>query len=276
LLELTARKPGNVHRLGDLPNLHFVDFLLSAVAIAEPLDRAATIGVGAAVHEAIAATRRVVATNTNLGIVLLLAPLAAVPAGVELAEGVERVLEATSVEDAREVYRAIRLAQPGGLGTVSQQDVAAEPTITLRAIMRLATEKDLVARQYANGFREVLEEALPALQGSLAAGRPLETSIVFAYLSFLAHHPDSLIARKAGLELAQAVSRRASELLDAGWPDREETLQLCETLDQWLREPCRRFNPGTTADLVTAALYAALRDGTIVLPVGQAFSAFFA
>src|SRR5262249_11806469 len=123
LLEVTARKPGNVHRLGDLPNLHFADFLLSAVAIAEPLDRAATAGVGAAVHEAIAATRRVVATNTNLGVVLLLAPLAAVPTEMNLAEGVERVLESTSVEDAREVYRAIRLAQPGVLGTVSQQDL---------------------------------------------------------------------------------------------------------------------------------------------------------
>ena len=79
LLEVTARKPGNVHRYADLPGLHFVDFLLSAMAIAEPLDRAATAGVGRAVLAAIEATRRVVSTNTNLGIVLLLAPLAAVP-----------------------------------------------------------------------------------------------------------------------------------------------------------------------------------------------------
>src|SRR5262245_53537811 len=86
LLEVTARKPGNVHRFRDLPGLQFVDCLLSAVAIAEPLDRAAEIGVGDAVYEAIEATRRVVATNTNLGMVLLLAPLAAVPEGVELAE----------------------------------------------------------------------------------------------------------------------------------------------------------------------------------------------
>src|SRR5438105_2433054 len=82
LLEVTARKPGNVHRLRDLPDLHFVDFWLSALAIAEPLDRVAAVGVGAAVFDAIQATRRVVATNTNLGMVLLLAPLAAVPEGV--------------------------------------------------------------------------------------------------------------------------------------------------------------------------------------------------
>ncbi len=179
---MTARKPGNVHRHADLPGLHLVDFLLSAAAIAEPLDRAETAGVGRTVLAAIEATRRVVDTNTNLGIVLLLAPLAAVPEGVDLAAGIEEVLAATTVDDARHVYRAIRLARPGGLGEVSDQDVASEPTITLRAAMALAADRDSIARQYTNGFREVLGEALPALRESLNAGWPLETAIVASLL----------------------------------------------------------------------------------------------
>ena len=89
LLEVTARKPGNVHRFADLPGLYFTDFLLSAAAIAGPFDQMASQGVGAVVLAAIQATRRVVSTNTNLGIVLLLAPLAAVPEGIDLACGVE-------------------------------------------------------------------------------------------------------------------------------------------------------------------------------------------
>ena len=89
---------------------------------------------------------------------------------------------ATTIDDARQVYRAIRLAQPGGLGEVSDQDIAREPTITLRAVMRMAADRDLIARQYANGFREVLGEALPALRESLHAGLPLETAIVACYL----------------------------------------------------------------------------------------------
>ena len=136
--------------------------------------------------------------------------------------------------------------------------------------MALAAERDLIARQYANGFREVLGEALPALRESLQAGQPLETAIVAAYLHLLARHPDSLIARKYGLAQASEVSRRAAELLDAGWPDREEAqaaLRRSSTL--WLRQPSNRFNPGTTADLVTAALYAALREGTIPLPLAK-------
>src|ERR1017187_7027443 len=104
LLEVTARKPGNVHRFADLPGLHYVDFFLSATAIAGPLDRAVSEGVGAAVLAAILATRRVVTTNTNLGIVLLLAPLTAVPEGIDLVEGAERVLAHTTVADACLVY----------------------------------------------------------------------------------------------------------------------------------------------------------------------------
>ena len=120
LLEVTARKPGNVHRYADLPGLHFIDFVLSAPAIAEPTRSRGGIGVGGTVLAAIEATRRVVNTNTNLGIVLLLAPLAAVPQTVELAEGIDGVLARTTVDDARAVYRAIRLAQPGGLGKVAR------------------------------------------------------------------------------------------------------------------------------------------------------------
>ncbi len=274
LLEVNARKPGNVHRYADLEGLHFFDFLLSAAAVVEPLDRACALGVGRAVYDAIEATRRVVSTNTNLGMVLLLAPLAAVPAGEDLATGVEKVLAATTIEDARLVYGAIRLARPGGLGEVPDQDVANHPTITLRAAMILAAGRDSIARQYANGFREVLGEAVPDLRESLRAGRPLETAIVAAYLGLLAHHPDSLIARKFGPARAAEVSRRAAELKGAGWPDREESRRVFAEFDAWLRDPNNRFNPGTTADLVTAALYVALREGTISQPFAQTLACF--
>jgi triphosphoribosyl-dephospho-CoA synthase len=266
LLEVTARKPGNVHRYADLPGLHFTDFLLSATAIAGPFDQVVSQGVGAVVLAGIEATRRVVSTNTNLGIVLLLAPLAAVPEGIDLACGVLRALAETTVADACLVYRAIRLAQPGGMGEVPAQDVSDAPTITLREVMCLAAERDLIARQYANGYREVLDEGLPSLRESLSEGQPLETAIVAAYLHLLALYPDSLIVRKRGLRDATEVSRRAALVLAAGWPIHEEGRRLCDEFDCWLRQPDNRYNPGTTADLVTAAIYAGLRDRSIRLP----------
>jgi triphosphoribosyl-dephospho-CoA synthase len=266
MLEVTARKPGNVHRFADRQGLHFLDLLLSALAIAEPLDQPGERSVGATVLAAVEATRLVVSTNTNLGIILLLAPLAAVPLQVDLAQGVERVLAGTTIEDARAVYLAIRLAAPGGLGRASEQDVAAEPTVTLRQAMALAAQRDLVARQYANGFQEVLTEALPTLRASLREDARLETAIVTTYLSLLARHGDSLILRKSGPEVGRAVSRKAGEVLDKGWPKSEASRALCEQFDTWLHDQSPPLNPGTTADLITATLFAALRDGTIPLP----------
>jgi triphosphoribosyl-dephospho-CoA synthase len=266
LLEVTARKPGNVHRFADFEDLHFLDFLLSATAIAAPLDQAGEQGIGATVLAAVKATRQVVSTNTNLGMILLLAPLAAVPRHARLAEGVQRVLDATTVEDARAVFRAIRLAAPGGLGHAAEQDVAGEPTVTLRDAMALAADRDLVARQYNTGFQQVLHEALPALQATLRHDARLETAIGTVYLQMLARHPDSLIVRKAGLEAAEAVSQSAAQILEAGWPVASQSQLLAQQFEFWLRSQSGRLNPGTTADLITAALFAALRDGTIPLP----------
>ena len=272
LLEATARKPGNVHRFRDFDDAHYLDFLLSAVAIAGPFDESLESGVGRTILRAVEATRRVVSTNTNLGMILLLAPLAAVPIGQDLRKGVETVLASTTIEDASLVYRGIRLARPGGLGKAEDQDVDAEPTITLREAMTLAADRDLVARQYALGFADVFDRALPALRLALDRGRPLETAIVATYLDFLAHRPDTLIARKRGDVVALEASRRASEVLEAGWPDAPEGAEALARFDAWLRLDGHARNPGATADLTTAALFAALRDGTIKLPLAGIWS----
>ncbi|MBY0395127.1 MAG: triphosphoribosyl-dephospho-CoA synthase, partial [Thermoleophilia bacterium] len=266
ILEATAHKPGNVHRFRDFDDATYLDFLLSAQAIAGPLDRASEVGVGAAILNAVAATRRLVGTNTNLGMVLLLAPLCAVRPGATL----EGVLASTTVEDARRVYGAIRLASPGGLGDAPEQDVAGEPTVTLTEAMRLAAGRDAVARQYINGYAEVRAIGLATIAGAIRDGRPTETAVILAHLRLLAEVPDTLIARKRGAAEADEAARRAWAVLDAGWPDSEAGRRAIGDLDHWLRAEGRGRNPGTTADLVTAALFLALRDGTIAMPGGLA------
>jgi triphosphoribosyl-dephospho-CoA synthase len=263
-LEATARKPGNVHRLRDFDDLTYVDFLLSAAAVGPVLGRAAGRRVGVTVLEAVQATRRVVRTNTNLGMLLLLSPLAAVPQGKDLREGVAEILDQLDLEDARLVYRAIRLANPGGLGKTDAQDVADEPTLPLRPIMALAAERDLVARQYAEGFRTVFEEGVPELCRSLEKWPYLEPAILFCYLHLLARHPDSLIERKCGRAVAEEATRRAQYVLRQGWPECGDG--PLDVFDAWLTADGHRRNPGTTADLVTACLFVALRQGLISRP----------
>jgi triphosphoribosyl-dephospho-CoA synthase len=255
ILEATARKPGNVHRFADFAgDAHYLDFLLSAAAIAEPIDRAVERGVGATVLAAVEATRQVVSTNTNLGILLLIAPLACVPEGTSLRDGIGNVLDALTVDDARAVYQAIRLARPGGLGSAGKQDIANEPTVTLLDAMRLAADRDLVARQYATGFRDVFS----VFGSESSPERIRESTVITAFVASLAANPDTLIARKLGREAAEEASRRAVEAIRSG---------DFASLDAWLRADGHSRNPGATADLIAAALFAALRDGTIKLPL---------
>lgn len=260
LLEVSAPKPGNVHRGADFEDVTFEDFVISAVAIGPILDRAVSMPLGRVVWQAIQATRERVGSNTNLGIVLLLAPLAAVPSGHPLPAGVAAVLSTLSRGDCGDVYAAIRHAQPGGLARVEQADVADPPPDDLLAAMRLAADRDLIARQYVTNFQTVFDQVVPWLLEGRAAGWPLRESIVRAYLRLLSVEPDSLIARKCGWELAKEVSCRAASVLDAGLPGDSNYYAALADLDFWLRSDGHRRNPGTTADLIAAALFALLRD----------------
>jgi ribosomal protein S6--L-glutamate ligase len=261
--EVTARKAGNVHRYANFDDVTCADFLLSAAAAASELGRAASRPLGETVLAAIRATRAVVRTNTNLGIVLLLAPLAKVPEGVDLRAGVRKVLANTTVDDAARVYDAIRLAAPGGLGSARDQDVRDTPTLPLRDDMPLAADRDLVARQYAEDFADMFDLGVPALLDGFRQFGRVEPAIQHCQLVWLANHPDSLIVRKRGREVAAEASRRARGVLELRSVGSPEGRAAYDEFDRWLRGDGHARNPGTTADLVTACLYVALRERTL-------------
>jgi triphosphoribosyl-dephospho-CoA synthase len=267
LLEVSAPKPGNVS-----PGRHFADtryehFLASAAAIGGPLAGVATRPIGETIRLAIEATARVAPANTNLGIVLLSTPIAraAADAGAatarELRMAVERVLERTTVADARDVYAAIRRASPGGLGRAETQDVTEEPTASLLDVMRLAAHRDGVAREYATGFQVTFETALPALAGARRDDLSWDDAIVETFLTILAASPDTHVTRRGGADLANAVSRRATDALAAGGTRSGPGRRAIAEMDTALRDPRNTANPGTTADLTAAAIFAFLLTG---------------
>ncbi|MEZ6067323.1 MAG: triphosphoribosyl-dephospho-CoA synthase [Planctomycetaceae bacterium] len=261
LLEATARKPGNVHPDASFPDLRYEHFVQAAEVTAPVLARSRQQGVGATILAATQLTRSAIGTNANLGIILLLAPLAAVPSDRKIAAGVDEVLRGLTVEDARAVYEAIRIAQPGGLGKVEDQDIASEPTETLTTVMARAADRDRVAQQYATGFRDLVSTTVPMLRHWLerAAG-DWDVAIIGTHLLTLAMWPDSLIARKCGFDAAMQVTRRAHALLKTGWPDSMTAAADLAEFDRWLRSDGNRLNPGTTADLIAATIYLLLRD----------------
>jgi triphosphoribosyl-dephospho-CoA synthase len=257
LLEVSAPKPGNVSPGRRFRDTSYEDFLASAVAVGPALAAAGDRPLGVTIRAAVEATARWAGSNTNLGIILLLAPLAraAQSSGGALRAGVARVLAETTVADAAEVYAAIRLARPGGLGSAAAEDVSGAPTVTLTQAMALAADRDSVAREYATGFAATFEIGAPAVREARARGLRWPDATVTAYLAMLAALPDTLIARKLGRAEAERISRRAAEVRRGG--PRE-----LAAFDAELRDERNTRNPGTTADLTCASIFAViLEDG---------------
>ena len=255
-LDVEAVKPGNVSINNAGHGMTAAQFIASADAAAHGLFNPGA-RVGGRILDAVRRTREVAGCNTNLGIVLLVAPMAAAleefpHAAVTLdtwRSATEKTLSRLNLDDAREAYLAIALANPGGLGDAAEQSVHDAPTIDLRNAMTLAAQRDSIARQYANGFADVFDSArnIQAIDGA---------STLDLFLRFLSGWPDSHIVRKHGLPVAQSVTDEARRWQDA--LHREGPEGVRQGLLTWDAElKARGINPGTSADLTVAALFAA-------------------
>ncbi|MEQ9406627.1 MAG: triphosphoribosyl-dephospho-CoA synthase [Fuerstiella sp.] len=259
IAEVTAVKPGNVSPEHAFADATVEDFCRSADAIAPVIAKAEQQGVGQTILTAVEATRFAVGHNTNLGIILLLTPLACVPEQLSIDAGIEQVLSALTVDDAELTYEAITRASPGGLGTAETEDVNQRPTMDLRACMSLAADRDLVAAQYANGFRQILNVGLPLLTQTRHWQQHTEHRLAWVAVNLLAEFGDSLIRRKCGDALNQTVQNMARRVLESGWPHHSGSDHCYEELDRFLRADGNRRNPGTTADMIAAILFIDLR-----------------
>lgn len=265
--ESTARKIGNVHPLGSFPNLHFTDFLLSAGAIAPILCKTRKLGLGNAIFESVKATKTSVGTNTNLGIILLFAPVSFATNPALLKKEIQKAIAGISIDETKIIYDAIRLASPGGMSKEPQADINDTPTCTLLEAMQLAQDRDLIAKQYADGYSAIFNDAIPTLGGALEQLGCMEAAIIFTHLYLMGKYPDSLILRKCGPNDAKESSQRAKKVLEKQWPLKESGWAEFKELDRWLRMENNKRNPGATADLIAVTLFIALRLGQISLPL---------
>ncbi len=274
LLEVSAEKPGNVNRRHDFNDTCFEDFVISAAAIGPAFRRAPDTSVGETILNAVCATKHFVGSNTNLGIVLLLAPLAKA-AGMEgfdaLRPALESVLKSLTVDDARLAYKAIRLAQPGGMGTVKQNDLnETDVDITLTEAMWQARKRDSLAREYVTDFAITFEIGYPAFCRILKQEAAMSAAVVQTFLTILAQVPDTLIARKKGIALAREISERAGAILKSGGIFSATGREKIRRFDFSLRDRGHTLNPGTTADLMAAVLFVYLAENDLPpLPLRQ-------
>ena len=272
LMDVTTPKPGNVHRGADFHDMTFFDFVCSAIAIGPVMACSSQQRLGQTVLKSIQATRRVTSANTNLGIVLLLAPLAACakigsgPSGLpQLKQAVRSLLDDLVPADSADVYEAIRLAKPGGLGASDKMDVRDEAAPTdLMEAMAYAADRDQIAREYVTGFSFIVDAIAPRLCDRCGELGPI-SAVLDTYLWVLAEQPDSLIRRKCGDATATQASQLAAKTLSSGTPGSETYHEALADFDFWLRSDGNRRNPGTTADLVTAGVFVGLAQGMLKL-----------
>jgi triphosphoribosyl-dephospho-CoA synthase len=264
VLEVSAEKPGNITPSHEFGDTSYEDMLRCAIAVGPELARAGERRVGETVLATVQASRRAAPTNTNLGIALLLAPLAR--AALErgpLRDGLRTTLRELDVADARAAYAAIRLAGAGGLRAPVEHDVRSEPAIGLREAMASAAGRDSIASEYVTDYALTFETGVPALVAALGDGLAVREAIVELDLLLLDSAPDTLIARKRGAEAAARVSAGARDVLAAGGVRTAAGRRALRSFDASLREPGNALNPGTTADLVTATVFVAVLEGML-------------
>ncbi len=284
-----------MHPEASFIDLNYDQFVRSAWAIEGAwktlLEKPESPTIGQLVLAGAQATWQAVGTNTNLGMNLLLAPLVLAHERIRGEQGqslrieLANVLQQTTVADAELVYEAIRLMQPGGMGQVAEGDVTQVPQITLLAAMKLAADRDWIARAYVTGYQDLFDKALPQLKAIwLALANPQSGAarsefdgqsppmprwhhaVRWFQIWWLAEVPDTLIERKHGAELAAEVLRRAKQVLASGNYHSVQWEQAWRELDGWLREyPAGKINPGTTADMIAAMLFVAMHEGWLTL-----------
>jgi len=286
VLEASAPKVGNVHPSASFNDLRFADFVIAADRTAEAFaDLTPEQGIGDAIQAAVNASVAGTQTNVNLGIVLLLGPLiSGEPDWQQVSDQTFEAKMATwqfnVAQGVREldgkqgaaIAAAIAGAGAGGLrekslGDDHPLDVTRTnaPSYDILAAMRIAAPRDRIAKQYADGFDDLFTVVVPTLREHVARCGDLFTGIVHAHIALIAATGDSLIARKCGPAESQRVAALAQECLDVINEARSSesvSASICR-LDAFLRSDGNRLNPGTTADLIAAAIYVVSRASTV-------------
>ncbi|BAW31291.1 MAG TPA: triphosphoribosyl-dephospho-CoA synthase [Methanothermobacter sp.] len=277
-------KPGNVHRTQNFDDMSFEDFIISAIVIGDTMKEAAERGatlkgeldfsplrIGNLMLKAVKETQKWVSTNTNLGIIMLLTPLASAAAMVTekdlqgLREMVNKIMLQTTPQDAVDLYDAIAIAQPGGMGKKDQFDVNDEKSkdkilkekVTLFDVLKLSSSWDLIARELTSSMPITFNIGFPAFKETHQE-TDMNTAIVQTFITILSNFPDTLIQRQHGKKIAEKVTNEAREVLDKGGMLTEQGLKALKSLDRKLQK--KGINPGTTADLTASSIMVGLID----------------
>jgi len=293
LLEVSAYpKPGNVHRTANFKETRYEHFLASAVAVAPHFKHAAEqgikvsegkikpadVGIGTIIKDAVKSVSLWQSDgNTLLGAIILLSPMA-VAAGMlakedffpsKLRKNIKVIVESSTPMDAVNVYDAIEIAKPSGLGKAPKLDVTdpaskqkiLDEQVTLLEVFKIASAYDSITSEWVNNYPITFDLGHPYFSQQLKETRDVNTATVHAFLKILSEVPDTFISRKVGSAKAKKISAEAGRVLESGGLTTPSGRHLLQKFDKKLREPDHKLSPGTTADITEAVLAVSILNG---------------
>ncbi len=256
-IELQAYKPGNVSTYNAGHDMTVDDFRMSyrvsSEAVTDP-----EYSLGEKIYHAVKATRDAVGCNTNLGIVLLCAPLFQAlekkQAGQSLRQALKKTLDQTSRADADWVFQAIQLASPGGLGESNHEDVSRKATMSLTEAMKIASHRDRVAYQFATCYKDIFEFTFFVYNNNFEKFGEKNWAALAVFSAMLALYPDSHIERKYGNQYSDWVATEMGKIHNALATTRnpKSLISMLDRLDKAFK--VKGINPGTTADITVATV----------------------
>ncbi len=295
LLEITGwPKPGNVHRTRDYPNTQFEHFIAAICAILPEFNKfclrinkeskdnkkdLSYIRLGMLFRKA---AKKMIqwqnGGNVILGHILILAPLVATSTLCisqnrnkfsDFKDILNIIIKDTTIQDAIDLYEAIRISNVGGLGTIEKYDINDKEAIsqlkndnmTLKKIFKFSEDKDMISKEYITGFNIILNEGLPYFLDIFNKSKNINIATVNTFLYILSKYPDTLIIKKSNYSDAKRISDKALEILKYEGLLTPKGTDLINELDDVLYGEKGRLNPGTTADLIVGVLFCALIFG---------------
>lgn len=261
-------KPGNVHRTRDYDDMVFEDFIISGIVIGDAIRQACTDvdienpRLGKYILQAVAETDRWIKNNTNLGIVMMITPIA-VAAAIsdsfdDIQQNVDLLMKNTSVDDSCDLYDAINIADAGGMGEEDEYGVASDSAkqdlrddgLTMYDVLKISAKKDMLGREMTSAMQFTFEVGYPTYY-ELIKQKSQNEACVLTFLTILSQVPDTLIFRKYGEDEAMKVSMMTRDLLK--FKDDSDFVERIKEFDEYLYK--NNYNPGTTADLTAAAIF---------------------
>ena len=258
--EMESLKPGNVHKFAVGHDMTVNDFLKSSLIISKCLTKN-NAGLGVKILNSVKEIKKKVKKNTNLGIILMISPIVSVIlkegeiSKKDLSIKINSLIKKQSVKDSILIYKAISIISPGGLGSSKKYDVNKTPKINLYKAMEFSKNKDLIAKQYCNGYKDIFKIGIPAYKKFYNKWGKVNWALTGVYLTFLGKFNDSHIMRNKGNRTAINVRNEAKKYYYF-LKDNKNIAKIKKKLlffDKKLKS--RGINPGTTADLTIATLF---------------------